>query len=71
MTHLRSLVVVVVCAAVFAFAATLQAQPPTPTDPDNMAMGGLPGTYPTSVTATNMNVEPALPAEPTATIKTI
>jgi hypothetical protein len=35
---------------------------PTPTDPDNMAGGGLPGTYPTTVTAANMNVEQGTPA---------
>jgi hypothetical protein len=31
---------------------------PTPTDPDSMAGGGLPGAYPISVTAANVNARP-------------
>jgi hypothetical protein len=42
---------------------TTQAQPPTPTDPDGLALGGLPGAFPTSVTAANVNVEQATPGE--------
>jgi hypothetical protein len=33
-----------------------------PTDPEGMAMGGLPGEFPTTVTAANVNVEQSLPA---------
>jgi hypothetical protein len=39
------------------------AQPPEPTDPEGMAMGGAPGTYPTTVTAANIDVEQFTPAE--------
>jgi hypothetical protein len=41
---------------------SVQAQPPMPTDPEGMAMGGLPGEFPTTVTAANMNVDQFLPA---------
>jgi hypothetical protein len=40
------------------FYAAGRAQGPTPTDPDMMASGGLPGAYPTSVTAANINARP-------------
>jgi hypothetical protein len=39
------------------------AQPPTPSDPESMAMGHLPGAFPTTVTAANMRVEQFTPAE--------
>src|SRR5688572_22393545 len=48
---------------VFASFSPAAAQPPTPSDPMNMAMGHLPGTFPTSVTAANMTVEQFTPAE--------
>jgi hypothetical protein len=43
-------------------AADTQAAAPTPSDPESMAMGGLPGTFPTTVTAANMKVEQFTPA---------
>jgi hypothetical protein len=36
---------------------------PTPTDPNNMAGGGLPGAYPISVTAANINAKPVAGSE--------
>ena len=48
----------IVCAAVIPVAA----QPPTPSDPMNMAMGHLPGAFPTTVSAANMRVEQFTPA---------
>jgi hypothetical protein len=58
MTLYRSSIAATVCAVLLTFTATVQAQGPTPSDPDNMAGGGLPGAYPTSVTAANINARP-------------
>lgn len=35
---------------------------PTPTDPEGKAMGGLPGTFPTTVTAANVQIDQFTPA---------
>jgi hypothetical protein len=52
-----------VATACFLVGNAAWSQPPEPTDPEGMAMGGLPGTYPTTVTAANVNVEQFTPAE--------
>jgi hypothetical protein len=51
-----------VAAAAALSAAVATAAAPTPTDPTNNAMGLLPGTFPTTVTAANITVEQGTPA---------
>ncbi|RIK84702.1 MAG: hypothetical protein DCC67_04660 [Planctomycetota bacterium] len=43
-------------------AAAVYSEPPTPTDPGGLAQGLLPGAFPTSVTAANVNVAQFTPA---------
>lgn len=48
--------------ATLSLGASAHAQAPTPSDPTGMAMGHLPGTFPTTVTAANVKVEQFTPA---------
>ncbi|MGI9457616.1 MAG: hypothetical protein ACR2NU_13715 [Aeoliella sp.] len=48
--------------AVLLAEGAVHAQAPTPTDPESMAMGGLPGLFPTTVTSANIQIDQFTPA---------
>lgn len=50
------------CMSVLLLIGSIAAAQPTPTDPEAMAGGGLPGLFPTTVTATNIQIDQFTPA---------